>query len=163
MATDPSGLPGGRALAGAPPLVLVDTSAWAQTSASSAASARITELARAGRLATCFAVAFQRMYSARTPALVRAKLAAQTGGTIAYLPCTSQAELRALDVQARLSDRGYLRGYRMPDLLVAAVAEQAGATVLHYDRDFDRIADVTRQSTEWIIPCGTGHGNDKSR
>jgi predicted nucleic acid-binding protein len=45
-----------------------------------------------------------------------------------------------------------------PDLLVAATALEHDATVLHYDRDFDLIAEVTDLSARWIIPPGTGHG-----
>lgn len=41
------------------------------------------------------------------------------------------------------------------DLLVAAAAEAEGITVCHYDADFDRIADVTGQSTEWVVPRGS--------
>jgi len=42
------------------------------------------------------------------------------------------------------------------DLLVAPTAKAAGLTVLHYDRDFDLIAEVTGQPCEWIVPAGTG-------
>jgi len=38
---------------------------------------------------------------------------------------------------------------------VAATAESAGLTVLHYDADFERIAEVTGQPTEWVVPRGT--------
>ncbi len=40
------------------------------------------------------------------------------------------------------------------DLLIAAAAEAAGATVWHCDEDFDRIAEITWQSTAWIAPRG---------
>jgi hypothetical protein len=43
----------------------------------------------------------------------------------------------------------------VPDLLVAAIAEAASLTVLHYDADFDHIASVTHQPTEWIVPPGS--------
>ena len=43
----------------------------------------------------------------------------------------------------------------MPDLLIAAVAERAGLSVLYYDEDFDRIAAVTGQPTEWVVPRGS--------
>lgn len=33
----------------------------------------------------------------------------------------------------------------MPDLLIAAAAEELDLIVLHYDADFDRIASVTGQ------------------
>jgi predicted nucleic acid-binding protein len=41
------------------------------------------------------------------------------------------------------------------DLLIAAAAELAGLVVLHYDRDYDRIAKVTGQRTKWIVEAGT--------
>jgi predicted nucleic acid-binding protein len=43
---------------------------------------------------------------------------------------------------------------KIPDLLIAATAEKAGLTVLHYDRDYDRIAEVTGQPTEWVVEAG---------
>lgn len=61
---------------------------------------------------------------------------------------------RALQVQAMLASRSQ-RGRKIPDLLVAAVAEEMGATVLHYDSDFDIISSVTGQHTEWVVPAGT--------
>ncbi len=47
----------------------------------------------------------------------------------------------------------------IPDLLVVATALEHDATVLHYDHDFDLIADATGVSARWIIPAGTGHGD----
>jgi predicted nucleic acid-binding protein len=41
------------------------------------------------------------------------------------------------------------------DLVIAAAAEAAGLAVLHYDDDYDRIASVTRQPTEWVAPAGS--------
>lgn len=61
---------------------------------------------------------------------------------------------RALQVQ-RLLARDSQRGRKIPDLLIAAAAEDVDATVLHYDADFDRIATVTGQPCEWVVPAGT--------
>lgn len=61
---------------------------------------------------------------------------------------------RARQVQRALAEVG-LRGRKVPDLLIAAVAELASLTVLHYDADFDHIAAVTGQSTEWIVERGS--------
>ena len=61
---------------------------------------------------------------------------------------------RAAQVQRILATKSQ-RGRKPPDLLVAAVAEDLGFTVLHYDADFDLIADVTGQSCQWVIPAGT--------
>ncbi len=43
----------------------------------------------------------------------------------------------------------------MADLVIAATAERHGATVLHYDGDYDMIAAVTGQSTRWVLPPGS--------
>ena len=61
---------------------------------------------------------------------------------------------RAGQVQRALAAGG-LRGRKGPDLLIAAVAESASLTVLHYDADFDHIATVTGQPTEWIVERGS--------
>ena len=62
--------------------------------------------------------------------------------------------LRALALQRRLAQAG-LKGRKVPDLLVAAVAEAGSFTVVHYDADFDHIRAVTGQPTEWVVPSGT--------
>lgn len=61
---------------------------------------------------------------------------------------------RARQVQRLLAARSQ-RGRKVPDLLVAATAEQAGLIVLHYDADFDLIARVTGQVCEWVVQAGT--------
>jgi predicted nucleic acid-binding protein len=61
---------------------------------------------------------------------------------------------RARQVQRMLAARGS-KGRKLPDLIIAAVAETADLTVLHYDADFDHIAAVTGQRTEWIVPAGS--------
>ncbi len=61
---------------------------------------------------------------------------------------------RARQVQ-RLLAAGHQRGRKVPDLLIAAAAEERNLTVLHYDADFDRIAAATGQSSEWVVPPGT--------
>lgn len=62
---------------------------------------------------------------------------------------------RALAVQGALADRSLHRAVKISDLVIAAAAERAGLVVLHYDRDFERIAGVTKQPTEWVVPAGT--------
>jgi hypothetical protein len=67
---------------------------------------------------------------------------------------TTEHIQRARQVQRMLAAISQ-RGRKIPDLLVAAAAEQAGYTVLHYDADFDLIASVTGQPCEWVVPPGT--------
>ncbi|MBV8160015.1 MAG: PIN domain nuclease [Acidimicrobiia bacterium] len=61
---------------------------------------------------------------------------------------------RARQVQRLLASRSQ-RGRKIPDLLVAAAAEEAGLTLLHYDADFDLIAKVTGQLCQWVVAPGT--------
>jgi predicted nucleic acid-binding protein len=61
---------------------------------------------------------------------------------------TPAMEDRAVAVQLMLADRGQHRAPSIPDLLVAATAEIAGRAILHVDKDFDLIADITGQAVE---------------
>ncbi len=67
---------------------------------------------------------------------------------------TAEHIRRARQVQ-RLLAASSQRGRKIPDLLVAAAAEQAGYSVLHYDTDFDLIASATGQTCQWVVPPGT--------
>lgn len=57
-------------------------------------------------------------------------------------------EERALFVLGVLAERGQHRAPSIPDLLIAAVAELSGLTVLHVDKDFDLIAAITGQQLD---------------
>ena len=61
---------------------------------------------------------------------------------------------RALQVQRFLAERSQ-RSRKIPDLLVAAAAEELDLTVLHYDADFDHIAEMTGQDCKWVVPAGS--------
>jgi predicted nucleic acid-binding protein len=54
---------------------------------------------------------------------------------------------RVLQVHRLLaaSGPGHQRSVSVPDLVIAAVAERHGATLVHYDEDYDRIAALTGQ------------------
>lgn len=67
---------------------------------------------------------------------------------------TAEHVRRAKQVQRMLAAK-HQRGRKVPDLLIAAAAESHSLTVLHYDADFDRIAAVTGQSCEWVVPAGS--------
>ena len=67
---------------------------------------------------------------------------------------TAEHVRRARQVQRLLTLRSQ-RGRKVPDLLIAAAAEQAGLTVLHYDADFDLIARATGQSCAWVVAAGS--------
>jgi len=64
---------------------------------------------------------------------------------------------RAMDVFELFAERGPLhhRQVGVPDMLIAAAAELAELPVLHYDRDFEVIAEVTGQPVRAIAPLGS--------
>lgn len=67
---------------------------------------------------------------------------------IQYL--TPAMEDRAFEIQMLLADRGQHRAPSIPDLLIAAMAEKLGLTVLAVDNDFDLIAEITGQPVETL-------------
>ena len=61
---------------------------------------------------------------------------------------TPAIEDRAVEVLTLLADRGQHRAPSVPGLIIAATAELAGLTVLHIDKDFELIAQITGQPVE---------------
>jgi len=48
-----------------------------------------------------------------------------------------------------------MRQVSRPDLLVAAVAERQRVIAIHHDADYDAIAKITDQPTQWVVPQGS--------
>jgi predicted nucleic acid-binding protein len=65
---------------------------------------------------------------------------------------TPAAEDRAVHVLGLLADRGQHRAPSIHDLVIAAIAETAGLVVLHEDKDFELIAEVTGQEMQRLAP-----------
>lgn len=87
-------------------------------------------------------------YSARSGSELRL---AQQRAPLAAMPVeylTPAMEDRAVEVQLLLAERGLQRAPSVPDLLVSAVAELSGLTVLHVDKDYELIAEITQQPIE---------------
>jgi predicted nucleic acid-binding protein len=61
---------------------------------------------------------------------------------------TPRIEDRALEIQSVLAYRGQHRAPSIPALLIAATAELAELTVLHLDKDFELIAQITSEPVE---------------
>jgi predicted nucleic acid-binding protein len=136
---------------------LADTSAWWVSRRAETGEARrlFDRLTVQSGLAICDVVRFELLYSVRNHeefVAVEARLVA-----LPDLEIHKWHWERALAIYRRLAEQGgaHHRSVGYPDLLIAAVAEIAGATVLHYDEDFDRIAAITGQPTQWILPRGS--------
>ena len=122
---------------------LVDKSAWEWARRDATASADLTELLAAGHLlAGSHLTAMELAYSARNAADHARVIARQRSSR--WLPVTEAVMDRALEVIATLATHGQHR-IPIPDVIIAATAESHHATVLHVDKDFDRIAAVTGQ------------------
>jgi predicted nucleic acid-binding protein len=111
-------------------------------------------LIEAGLVATCGVIEFEIGWSTRSGAEFDQVRADRDAG-YEWLPTQDADWRRALDVQAALWRCGRVRAVGFPDLLIAAVAEREQVTLLHYDSDYDLIAEVTRQPTGWVVPRGS--------
>jgi predicted nucleic acid-binding protein len=118
-----------------------------------AVATRLAPLLIGGDVATCSVIDLELLFSARTHAEVVAIRLERAA--FPQLAMTQADFERAVDVLDGLARSGHHRAAGIPDLLIAAVAERHRLTVLHYDKDFDVIAAVTRQRVEWIVPAGT--------
>lgn len=134
---------------------LADTSAWMASRKDASARTSFDQLLRAGAIATCDAVKLELLVETRDEEDFSWRRA-----ELEYLrrcPISERAWRRALDVMHGLAERGPLHHRQVPilDLLVAAAGELAELPVLHYDRDFELIAEVTGQPVRAIAPLGT--------
>jgi len=62
---------------------------------------------------------------------------------------------RARELQLRLAAQADHRRVPPADLLLAAAAERARVMLVHYDRDYERIAAVSDLEQSWFVPDGT--------
>lgn len=134
-------------------MYLVDTSAQARSKHPSVRSV-IAGLIVDRAAATCVTVDLEAGYSGRDLSGVKA-IAERRRSLYVNLPITESIAERAREVQVRMAARGHHRAAGVIDLLTAAVAEQHGAIVLHYDADFEHISDLTGQPQLWVSPRGT--------
>jgi len=131
---------------------LADTSALARLHHDDVL-ARVAPMFLGGRVATCGLLDLEVLFSA--PNAQSHAETRQERELFPRVPCGDDAVARAIEVQGELAAQGRHRAVPITDLVIAAAAEQAGLIVLHYDPDFDLIAEVTGQPTEWVVPRGT--------
>ncbi len=133
------------------PLYLADKSALARLHHPPVAR-RLGPLIVGGLVATAPIIDLEVLYSARSAADYEAILAERRA--LPSFPLTPEATDRAVEVQHRLAHGGRHR-LPLPDLLIAAVADLNDLAILHYDADYDRIAEITGQRCEWVVPRGS--------
>ena len=131
---------------------LADTSVFARL-AKPGVVAAFAPLAADGQVGMCSPVAFELGFSARDPQDYRDL--ADRLSSFPPVPVTEGDHRRAMEVQAALAVRSQHRALSLVDGLVAAIAEARDLIVLHYDADFELVAEITGQAQEWIVPRGT--------
>ncbi len=136
---------------------LLDNSAWSRFSTEAIPEERREEIAEAiadSQVWTSPIVMLEAGFSVRNAA-AHASLMRD----LARMPAAAidrEVGLRAIELQSQLAQAGHHR-VPPPDLLTSAIAELHGLTVLHYDKDFDVIAEHTDclAATEWVVPRGS--------
>lgn len=126
---------------------LIDKSALVRLAASSNAAAWATRIQR-GLVRISTLTRLEVGFSARSADELRQSTTKPPLASMAVEYLTPRIEDRAVAVQLALADLGQHRAPSIPDLLIAATAESAGLTVLHLDKDFEIIAEVTGQPIE---------------
>lgn len=139
-------------------MLLLDNSAWARLDLPTLPDDRRGEIAtmiERGELAVCAPFLLEAGWSARDAAdhsdLLDHLL------QLPYLVIDAGVEQAALAAQSALARRGHHRSASPSDLLIAACAHANDAGVLHYDRDYDRLGELTRLRFEsrWLASPGT--------
>jgi len=134
---------------------LADTSAWFASRRSAAVREEFDRQVQEGQIAICDMVALELLYTARNAGEFVARRSEL--GFLPQCPIGPAEFRRALDVYEELARQGGMHHRRVkhPDLLIAAAAEAAGVTLLHYDQDYEAIAAVTGQPMRWIASKGS--------
>ncbi|MFF3287110.1 PIN domain nuclease [Streptomyces sp. NPDC003023] len=127
---------------------LIDTSALARIMLGQTAAEWDSRIG-AGLVAICGFTELETLFSAKSTA-DRERLKRNLDTYYTWCPIPDGIYRRAQVVQEQLTTKGEHRSAGPIDLLVAAVAEEAGLTLLHYDRDFETIARTTGQPTRVI-------------
>lgn len=138
-------------------MLLLDNSAWSRLLSGAVPLERREIVARWNdeqRLAVCLPFLLEAGYSARSGPDHRKLLLRLE--QLPRLPVDDAVERVAVDAQHELAAIGHHR-LAPTDLVIAACAHLAGGGVLHYDRDYDLIAEHTRLNFEsiWVAEAGT--------
>lgn len=138
-------------------MLLLDNSAWARLLGGAVPHERAKTIATwmaSGELAVCLPFLLEAGYSARSAADRKSLMA-----RFAELPRVTtdgEVERAALQAQRELTEIGH---HRLPpaDVVIAACAHRAEAGVLHYDGDYDMLAEHTSLvfESEWLASPGT--------
>lgn len=138
-------------------MLLLDNSAWARLSNGAVDDARLETIAgwmAQGHLAICLPFLLEAGYSARSARDHRTIMADLQ--RLPRIELEPEIERSAVRAQEGLARAGH---HRLPptDIVIAACADHVGAGILHYDRDYDLLAEHTELAftSEWLAPRGS--------
>lgn len=133
--------------------LLVDTSAWSRAH-HGAVRERWVEVLLAGRLRLSPTARLEILLSARSGEDF--DLLAERLSAVRVAPLTAATARAAQDAMRTLAHRS-AGAQRIPivDYLIAAAAQESGAAVLHYDRDYDTLAEIMAFESIWLAPPGS--------
>jgi predicted nucleic acid-binding protein len=109
--------------------------------------------AASGRVLVCDLIVLELVRL--TPNQSRARDVAKRLDSFEAVATDAKLWRRARELQDLLAAEGDHRRVPPVDLLIAATAEQAGVPLVHYDRDYERIACVSALQHHWLVPAGT--------
>lgn len=137
-------------------MLLLDNSAWARLLGGVVSDDRaqtIAEWMDRGELAVCLPFLLEAGYSARSAADRQALMT--RFGELPRVAIDSEVERISLQAQRELAEIGHHR-LAPTDVLIAACAHRAEAGVLHYDGDYDILAERTSLvfESEWLATPG---------
>jgi len=137
-------------------LLLLDNSAWVRLLAGVVSEDRAKTIAAwmdRGELAVCLPFLLEAGYSARSAADRRALMTRFK--ELPRVAIDNEIERIALQAQRELAEIGHHRLAPM-DVMIAACAHRAEAGVLHYDGDYDILAEHTSLvfESEWLAAPG---------
>jgi len=133
--------------------LLIDTSAWMRAD-HPAVVERWEDAARAGRLRISPVVRLEILFAARDGE--RFDAVAEKLSLLTSAPLT-RSVAHAAELGMRALAHRSAGAHRIPitDYLNAAAAQEMGAAVIHYDRDYDTLAEVMAFESVWLAPAGS--------
>jgi predicted nucleic acid-binding protein len=144
---------------------LVDTAVWtwARDRRFPALAEWFNAEVHSGRVLTCDLVVLELVRLAPNEQRARELATRLTAFEMVAMPGSLWS--RAREVQLLMAASGDHRRVPPPDLLIAATAELANVPLVHYDRDYERIATVTAQEHIWFVSDGAlteGRANEST-
>jgi predicted nucleic acid-binding protein len=133
--------------------LFVDTSAWMRAG-HPAVIERWMRAQSAGRLRIPPVVRLEILFTARDGR--RFDAMAEEMSVLASAPL-ARSMLRAAEDGMQAMAHRSAGAHRIPiaDYLTAAAAQETGAAVLHYDHDYDTLAEVMEFESVWLAPPGS--------